>query len=95
MAVTEPRSEGDVRQAIRQERHLLADSLDELRCELHEATDLGGKLGGVLPLAVLAALAAGFVLGGGVGATVRLLLRRSREGNVKARVGRFAFVDRG
>jgi hypothetical protein len=95
MAVTEPRGESDVRQAIRQERHLLADSLDELRGELHEATDLGAKLGGVLPLAVVAAIAAGFVLGGGIGATVRLLLRRSREGAVKAQAGRFAIVDRG
>lgn len=95
MAVTEPRSENEFRQAIRQERHLLADSLAELRGELHEATDLGSRLGGVLPLAVVAALAAGFVLGGGIGATVRLLLRRSREGRVKAKAGRFAVVDRG
>lgn len=94
MAVTEPRDESEFRQAIRQERHLLADSLDDLRGELHAATDLGGKLGGVLPLALVAALAAGFVLGGGIGATVRLLLRRSREGNVTARAGRFAVVRR-
>lgn len=94
MAVTEPRSESEFRQAIRQERHLLADSLDGLRGELHEATDLGGKLGGVLPLAVVAALATGFVLGGGIGATVRLLLRRSREGKVRAQAGRFALVRR-
>jgi hypothetical protein len=37
----------------------------------------------------------GFVLAGGVGATMRLLARRGREGRTKARAGRFSLVDRG
>ena len=76
MAATE---ETEVREQIRKERRQLAESLDELRGEIGEATDVAGKLGGVLPLAVAGALGAGFVYGGGIGATVRYFLRRSRE----------------
>ena len=47
-----------------------------------------------VPVAAAAALGAGFVLAGGIGATVRLLFRRGREGTEKARVGRFALIDR-
>jgi hypothetical protein len=79
MAVTEPRSEEEVRAAIREEREQLAESFEELRSELGEATNIGAKLGANLLLVASAALAAGFVLGGGIGATVRYLLRRSRE----------------
>ena len=89
-----PETENEVRDAIRRERRHLTESLDELRGELHEATDVGGRLGAVLPLAVTGALGAGFVLGGGIGATVRLLLRRGREGTVKAKAGRYAVVQR-
>jgi hypothetical protein len=39
------------------------------------------------------ALAAGFVLAGGIGATVRLLFRRGREGTTLYRFGRFAVVE--
>ena len=47
-----------------------------------------------LPLAAAAALGAGFVVSGGIGATMRLLMRRSREGKTKARFGPFSLVDR-
>jgi hypothetical protein len=40
------------------------------------------------------ALAAGFVVSGGIGATMRLLFRRGREGSTKARFGPFVLVDR-
>jgi hypothetical protein len=40
------------------------------------------------------ALGAGFLFAGGIGATMRLLARRGREGREKARFGRFSFVDR-
>lgn len=76
MAATE---ELEVREQIRKERTALADSLDELRGELGEATDVAAKLGGVLPMAVAGAAGAGFVLAGGIGATVRYFMRRSRE----------------
>jgi hypothetical protein len=95
MAATEPRGEQDVRRRIHEERHQLATSVDTLRHELGRATSLGARLDRMLPAAALAALAAGFVLGGGIGATVRLRLRRLREGRVKATAGRFAVVERG
>ncbi len=79
MAVTEPRSEEEVRAAIREERQQLAESVEELRGELGEATNIRARLGANLLLVAGAALVAGFVLGGGVGATVRYVLRRSRE----------------
>lgn len=69
----------EVREQIRKERTALTSSLDELRGELGEATDVAGKLGGVLPLVAAGAAGAGFVLGGGIGATVRYFMRRSRE----------------
>jgi hypothetical protein len=56
--------------------------------------DVNAKLKGKLPLATAAALGAGFVLSGGIGATMRLLMRKSREGETKARFGRFSVVDR-
>jgi hypothetical protein len=36
----------------------------------------------------------GFLLAGGVGATARLIFRRGREGETKAKFGRFRIVDR-
>jgi hypothetical protein len=56
--------------------------------------DVNAKLRGKLPLAAAAALGAGFVISGGVGATMRLVMRRNREGRTKARFGPFSFVDR-
>jgi hypothetical protein len=96
MAATEPRTEQEVRAAIRDERHGLASSLEELRTEIEHATNLDAKLSGVLPVAIAGALGAGFFLGGGIGATIRLLMRRSRQRDVevKGRAGRFALVER-
>jgi len=51
-------------------------------------------LKGKLPAAAAAAFGAGFFLSGGIGATMRLIFRRGREGDEKARLGRFSFVDR-
>jgi hypothetical protein len=34
------------------------------------------------------------VLAGGVGATARLIFRRGREGETRAKLGRFRIVDR-
>ena len=52
------------------------------------------KLAAKLPVAAAGALAAGFLLSGGIGATMRLMFRRGREGQTMARVGRFRIVDR-
>jgi uncharacterized protein involved in propanediol utilization len=73
------RTESQVRSEIEREREHLAEAVDHLRGELGEATDIGGKLRSKLPLAAGAAASAGFVLAGGIGATMRYFARRSRE----------------
>ena len=96
-----------VRLEIEAEREQLADAVDHLRDEIGEqaamaeavvvageATNIGAKLRKKLPVVAGAALGAGFLVAGGVGATMRLLARRGREGTTKARFGRFSFVDR-
>jgi uncharacterized protein DUF3618 len=90
MAGTNGRTPEQVKRDIEAERNRLADAVDDLRAEM----DVNAKLKGKLPVAAIAALGAGFVLSGGVGATMRLLARRSREGREKARFGPFALIDR-
>jgi hypothetical protein len=90
MAGPNGRTPEQVRRDIETERTRLADAVDELRSEM----DVNAKLQGKLPVAAIAALGAGFVLSGGIGATIRLLMRRSREGREKARFGPFALIDR-
>jgi hypothetical protein len=94
MAATNNRTTQDVRRDIALERDQLAASVDDLRKGIGEAADVGAKLRGNLPVVAAGALSAGFVVAGGVGATMRLLFRRGREGKEKARVGPFAFIDR-
>lgn len=79
---------------IEDEREHLAEAVEHLRDELGEATDIGGKLNAKLPLLAAGAASAGFVLAGGIGATLRYFARRGREGSEKARVGRFSLLDR-
>jgi hypothetical protein len=94
MAGSNSRTVEDVRRDIESEREQLADAAETLRDSLGEMTDVGGKLRAKLPAAAAGALAVGFVLAGGVGATARLIFRRGREGETKAKVGRFRLVDR-
>ncbi len=88
------RTTEQVRRDIETERELLATAVDDLRTGIGEATDVSGKLKKNLPVATAAAVGAGFVLAGGIGATMRLLFRRGREGNEKARFGPFSLIDR-
>jgi len=94
MAATNSRTTQDVRRDIAAERDQLAASVEDLRKGLGEVADVGGKLRANLPVVAAGALSAGFVIAGGVGATMRLLFRRGREGKEKARLGPFAFIDR-
>ena len=94
MATTDGRTEDLIRRDIESERHALTYAVEELRAGLGEATDVAGKLRANLPVAAAAALGAGFVLAGGVGSTARLLMRRGREGESKAKLGRLALVQR-
>jgi hypothetical protein len=91
---TNNRTTEDIRREIAGERDQLADAVEDLRAGLGQATDVAGKLRARLPIVAAGALAAGFVVAGGIGATMRLLFRRGREGKEKARVGRFAFDRR-
>jgi len=76
----------DVRRDIATEREALAGAVEDLKGSL----DLRPKL----PLLAGGAAAAGFVLGGGVGAVARLVFRRRREGKPTAKVGRYTLVEK-
>lgn len=94
MAGPNGRSPEEVRRDISRERDQLASAVEDLREGLGKATDIAGKLKARLPAVAAGALAGGFVLAGGVGATMRLLARRSREGSERAKLGRFVVVER-
>ena len=87
------RTPAQVRQEIETERTQLAGAVDHLRDEIREATDIGSKVRAKLPVVTAGALTAGFVVAGGIGATMRLI-GRHRERKTKARFGRFSLVDR-
>jgi hypothetical protein len=87
------RTTGEIRKEIEAEREGLARAVDQLRAGVKDATDIGSKLRANLPAAAGAALAAGFVLSGGIGATVRFVFRRGREGTQIARFGRWTVVE--
>jgi hypothetical protein len=90
---TNHRTPAEVRHQIETEREQLAGAVDHLRDEIREATNIGAKVRTKLPVITAGALTAGFVVAGGIGATMRWI-GRHREGKTKARVGRFSFVDR-
>jgi hypothetical protein len=64
-----------LKREIEAEREQLAASVEQLRGELGVAAKMKAKL----PLLAGGAVAAGFVLSGGIGAGMRFLARRSRE----------------
>jgi hypothetical protein len=70
-----PRTVDELRSEIAAEREQLAGAVEHLRDELGLAAKLKGKLTAV----AAGAAATGFVLGGGIGATMRYAARRSRE----------------
>ena len=94
MAAGNSRTTEEVRRELESERERLAQAVDSLRAEVKDATNVRAKLRGNLPIVAAGALGAGFFFAGGIGATMRLLFRRGREGKEKARFGRFSFVDR-
>jgi hypothetical protein len=95
MAATNSRTQEQVRRDIEAEREQLAHAVESLREGLGQVTDVAGQLRTRLPVIAAGALGAGFFLAGGVGATMRLLARRGREGETQAKVGRFRLVRRG
>ena len=87
---TDQPTPAELRKEIESEREQLASAVDDLRGSMDPTEKLRAKL----PAVAGGALAAGFVLAGGIGATMRLLFRRGREGNEKARFGPFSLIDR-
>jgi hypothetical protein len=83
-----------LRQEVAAEREQFAHAVERLRAEIREATNVKAKLRANLPVVAAGALGVGFFVAGGIGATMRLLARRGREGSEKARFGRFRLVDR-
>jgi hypothetical protein len=94
MAGSNARTVEQVRRDIEAEREQLAGAAENLRESIGEATNVGAKVRSNLPIVTAGALGVGFLLAGGVGATARLIFRRGREGETKAKLGRFRLVDR-
>ncbi len=88
------RTPEDVRRDIAREREELAGAVEELRGGLASATDVAGKVRANLPAVAAGAVGVGFVVAGGIGATMRYFARRGREGDEKARIGRFRILQR-
>jgi len=91
---TNTRTLEDVRRDLESEREQLAGAADSLRESVGKATDISGRIRANLPAVAAGAVAVGFLVAGGVGATARLIFRRGREGETKAKLGRFRLVDR-
>lgn len=91
---TTKRSEEQIRADLAAERDQLTGAVEGLRSELGRATDVAGRIGGRLPALAAGVVGMGFVAGGGVGATMRLVARRSREGHERALFGRWSLRSR-
>ncbi|MEK6275427.1 MAG: DUF3618 domain-containing protein [Actinomycetota bacterium] len=85
------RTAEQVRLEIEAEREQLVGAVESLKSGVGNA---GAKVRAKLPVLAAGALGVGFVLAGGIGAGIRLVARRGREGRKKARFGRFSVVDR-
>jgi hypothetical protein len=94
MAGSNSRTLDEVRRDIESEREQLAGAAETLREEIGEATNIAAKLRANLPVVAIGALGLGFLVAGGMGATARLIFRRGRESETKAKVGRFRVVNR-
>jgi hypothetical protein len=73
------RTEAQVRSDIERERDELAGAVEHLRGSLGDAADISGKLKSKLPVVAAGAASVGFVLAGGIGATMRYFARRGRD----------------
>ncbi len=73
------RSPEEIRASIEQNRHQLGSSIVKLRDEVAELADWRTQVRRNQQSLMIGAAAAGFVLGGGVGATFNLLFGRRRR----------------
>jgi shikimate kinase len=89
------RTPEQIRSELDAERAELAEAVEHLRGELGQAADITGRLKSKLPVAAGAAASVGFLLAGGVGATMRYFARRGRDSDEKLHVGRWSIRNRG
>jgi hypothetical protein len=95
MAARNSRTPEQVRLELEAERERLAQAVDTLRAGVKDATDVRAKVRDNLPIVAAGALGAGFLLAGGIGATLRLLFPREEEVEGREiRVGRYSIIDR-
>jgi hypothetical protein len=78
----------DLRHKLGDEREQLVDAVETLRGEIGHATAVVGKVRAKLPVAAAGALGLGFVASGGMRAMLRMVTRRGRKDEPKARDGR-------
>ncbi|HYP47373.1 MAG TPA: DUF3618 domain-containing protein [Thermoleophilaceae bacterium] len=76
MATGGTRTPEQIRQSIEATREELAFSVNDLRSKVDEITDWRGQLRRNRQAVLIGAAVAGFVLGGGVAATLSLFSRR-------------------
>ena len=74
--MTETRSPDEIRNSIEATRQDLAFSVNDLRSKVGELTNWRRQLAENRQAALVGAAVAGFVIGGGVAATISLLRRR-------------------
>jgi hypothetical protein len=74
--VAETRSPEMIRRSIEETRRELSFSVEDLRSKMAEVTDWRGQLVRNRRTALVGAAVAGFVIGGGVAATISLLSGR-------------------
>jgi hypothetical protein len=74
--MTAPRSPQQIRSEIEETRRELAFSVNDLRSKVSEITNWRKQLADNRQAALVGAAVAGFVIGGGVAATVSLIRRR-------------------
>jgi hypothetical protein len=77
--VTPSQSPEMIKASIEETRRELAFSIGDLRSKVAELTDWRRQLAENRTTALIGAAAAGFVIGGGVAATVSILTRRRRN----------------
>lgn len=69
------RSSHEIRASIEETRRELSFSVNDLQSKVREITNWRAKLAENQGTAIIGAAVAGFVIGGGIGATIRLFRR--------------------
>jgi hypothetical protein len=69
------RSSSEIRASIEETRRELSYSVTDLQSKIREVTNWRAKIAQNQKAAIVGAAVAGFVIGGGIGATIRLFRR--------------------